>query len=184
MSAKSLLIPLGIFLGLVAILAVGFKLKDPHLLPSEMINRPFPDFQLRELHDPERIVTNRDLQGQVSMVNVWATWCPNCVIEHPELLRISREEDIPIYGIDYNDEAPKAIEWLTRRENPYRLVIVDDQGTLGIDLGVYGAPETFILDANGVIQYRHVGAVTPDVFEDELKPIIEQLRQGSSLAER
>jgi len=178
---KSLLIPLAVFLVLVVTLGVGFSLKNPHILPSELIDRPFPEFVAAELHDPNRKVTREDLKGQVSMVNVWATWCPNCVIEHPELVRISREEGIPLYGVNYNDDVDKAQAWLRRYENPFVLNIVDDNGKLGIDLGVYGAPETFIVDAQGVIQYKHVGAVTRDIFETEMKPVIEQLRANQSV---
>lgn len=177
MSKKSLLIPLGIFVGLVALLAVGFTLKDPHLLPSQMIDRPFPEFKLAALNQPDRTLTNADIKGHVALVNVWATWCPNCVMEHPEIMRIAKEDQIPVYGINYNDESPKAIAYLADKGNPYKFNIVDDKGTLGIDLGVYGAPETFIVDAKGVIQYRHVGPVTPEVFQDELKPVIEELRK-------
>lgn len=184
MSNKSLLIPFLVFVVLVAVLAVGFRLEDPHLLPSEMIDRPFPAFSLRSLHDQNRILTERDLVGEVSLVNVWATWCPNCVIEHPELLRIARDEGIPVYGINYNDDVGKAIVWLERRDDPYRFNIVDDEGKLGIDLGVYGAPETFVVDASGVIQYKHVGPVTRAVFEEDLLPVIEHLRKGAKLAER
>ena len=184
MSVKSLLIPLGIFVGLVIILAAGFTLKDPHLLPSQMVDKPFPTFKLHELKDPQRILTRDDIKGEVALVNVWATWCPNCVMENPEMLRISQKEGIPIYGIDYNDESGQAIEWLKQNGDPYRFNIVDDQGTLGIDLGVYGAPETFVVDHNGVIQHRHVGPVTREVYEDELLPIIKHLREGASVAGR
>lgn len=178
MNNKSLLIPLGLFVGLVLILSVGFKLEDPHLLPSALVDRPFPEFSLRELGSPDRMITEADLTGSVSLVNVWATWCPNCVVEHPELMRISKEEGIPIYGINYNDEDGKALRWLDRYKNPYKRVIVDDKGRLGIDLGVYGAPETFIVDQNGVIQHRHVGTVTRRVFENEFVPIIRHLEQN------
>ncbi|XOV89901.1 MAG: DsbE family thiol:disulfide interchange protein [Pseudomonadota bacterium] len=185
MKTKSLLIPLAIFIVLVGFLAVGFKLEDPHLLPSQLIDRPFPEFSLANLHDESASITRDDLIGQVSLVNVWATWCANCVIEHPELMRISREEGIPVYGINYNDDTEKARRWLERYKDPYQKVIVDDEGKLGIDLGVYGAPETFVVDANGVIQYRHVGIVTRDVFENTLQPLIDQLEaRGKTLAER
>ncbi|MDZ7683697.1 MAG: DsbE family thiol:disulfide interchange protein [Gammaproteobacteria bacterium] len=180
MSVKSLIIPLGVFLGLVGILAIGFTLEDPHYLPSELINRPFPEFSAAELHDESRQVTTEDLQGQVSLVNVWATWCANCIIEHPELMRIKNEEDIPIYGINYNDDVAKARRWLERYDNPYELNIVDDEGKLGIDLGVYGAPETFIIDENAVIQYRHVGVLTEEIFDDTFRPIIDQLERDDS----
>lgn len=181
---KSLLIPFVVFVALVAVLAVGFRLEDPHLLPSELIDRPFPEFSLRSLHDQNRTLTEEDLKGEVSLVNVWATWCPNCVIEHPELLRIARDEGIPVYGINYNDEVGKALAWLERRDDPYRFNIVDDEGKLGIDLGVYGAPETFVVDAEGIIQYKHVGPVTRAVFEEDLLPVIEHLKKGARVAKR
>ncbi|MFT4854288.1 MAG: cytochrome c biogenesis protein CcmG/thiol:disulfide interchange protein DsbE [Cyclobacteriaceae bacterium] len=177
---KSLLIPLAVFVGLVMILAVGFNLEDPHFLPSELIDQQFPEFSLNELNAPQRIVTHKDIKGQVALVNVWATWCPNCLIEHPELMRISREEGLPLYGINYNDESVKARQWLVRHNNPFQFNIVDDQGKLGIDLGVYGAPETFVLDANGVIQYRHVGPVTRRVWEETLRPVVDLLLSQAS----
>jgi cytochrome c biogenesis protein CcmG/thiol:disulfide interchange protein DsbE len=172
---KSLLIPLAVFVALVLVLAVGFRLGDPHFLPSELIDQQFPDFALNELNAPARVITHDDLIGQVALVNVWATWCPNCLIEHPELMRISREEGLPLYGINYNDESAKARQWLVRHNNPFQFNIVDDQGKLGIDLGVYGAPETFVLDADGVIQYRHVGPVTRRVWEETLRPVVDLL---------
>jgi len=177
---KSLLIPLAVFVGLVMILAVGFNLEDPHFLPSELIDQQFPEFSLNELNAPDRIVTHKDIKGQVALVNVWATWCPNCLIEHPELMRISREEGLPLYGINYNDESVKARQWLVRHNNPFQFNIVDDRGKLGIDLGVYGAPETFVLDANGVIQYRHVGPVTRRVWEETLRPVVDLLLSQAS----
>ncbi|MBT5701153.1 MAG: DsbE family thiol:disulfide interchange protein [Gammaproteobacteria bacterium] len=176
---KSLLIPLGVFALMVVFLALGFGLKDPRLLPSVLIDKPFPKFELEDLRQPGRLRTIADISGEVSLVNVWATWCFNCLIEHPELLRISRETDVPLYGVNYNDENAKALNWLARHENPYEFSIVDDKGTLAIDLGVYGAPETFVLDANGVIRFRHVGPVTPEVWRQTLLPVVEHL-QGMS----
>lgn len=176
---KSLLIPLGVFALLVVFLALGFRLQNPHLLPSVLIDKPFPEFELEDLRQPDQLRTLADLSGEVSLVNVWATWCPNCLIEHPELLRISRETDLPLYGVNYNDDNEKALGWLARHENPYEFSIVDDQGTLAIDLGVYGAPETFVLDASGVIRFRHVGPVTPEVWQETLLPVVEHL-QGMS----
>jgi len=173
---KNLLIPLGVFLLLVVFLGLGFQLRDPHFLPSELIDRPFPEFELVDLHDGRVVRSRRALVGEISLVNVWATWCPNCVIEHPELVRIAAEEGVPIYGVNYNDDTPKAIAWLQRRKDPYRFSLVDDEGRLAIDLGVYGAPETFVLDEKGVIQYRHVGTVTNEVWRQDLLPVIEHLR--------
>ncbi len=174
-----MLIPLGVFIVLVIILAFGFRLDDPHLLPSVLIDRPFPEFELAELHDSEKIVTVEDLKGEVALVNVWATWCPNCLVEHPELMRIAHEEGVPIYGINYNDDPVKARRWVERHGNSYRVNMMDQDGKLGIDLGIYGAPETFLIDANGVIQFKHVGVVTPELWRQTLKPLIEQLREKS-----
>ena len=178
---KSLLIPLAMFLLLITVLAFGFRLEDPHFLPSELINKPFPDFELQELHDEQRLLTKKDVVGEISLVNVWGTWCPNCKIEHPELLRISKEEGLPMIGINYNDNTPKAIQWLARYENPFQFNIVDDEGTLAIDLGVYGAPETFVLDRNGVIKYRHVGELTHTVWREKFRPVIDLLQEQETV---
>lgn len=180
MSKKSLLIPLGIFALLVVGLGAGFTLRDPHLLPSQMINKPFPQFKLAALNDPGRILTAKDIKGHVALVNVWATWCPNCEMENPEMIRIAENHKIPIYGIDYNDDPAKAAVWLKENGDPYKFNIVDDKGTLGLNLGVYGAPETFIVDANGVIHHRHVGPIDQQIFENELLPIIQRLRKQAS----
>ena len=171
-----LLVPLVVFLALAGLLALGFGLQDPRLLPSALIDKPFPEFALRDLHSPERLRTRADLLGEVSLVNVWGTWCPNCIIEHPELLRISREEALPLYGVNYRDDPLKALLWLERLEDPYRFSIVDDRGVLAIDLGVYGAPETFVVDAGGVIRFRHVGPVTPEVWARDIEPVVAYLK--------
>lgn len=183
MSKAALFIPLGVFLVLVGFLAVGFKLEDPHRLPSAMIDQPIADFSLSDLKEPDKKITNADLKGQVSLVNVWATWCPNCLVEHPELMRISKEEDVRIIGVNYNDERDKALAWLKRHDNPYAFNIMDNEGKLGINLGVYGAPETYVVDANGVVRYRHVGVVSRKVWEEDLEPLVDLLRDGS-VAER
>jgi cytochrome c biogenesis protein CcmG/thiol:disulfide interchange protein DsbE len=173
---KSLLLPLGVFMLLVVFLALGFRLQDPHLLPSVLIDKPFPEFELKDLHDLERTLSRADMGDDVVLVNVWATWCPNCIIEHPELMRISQQEDIAIYGVNYNDDVNKALAWLERRQDPYRFSVVDDKGTLAIDLGVYGAPETFVVDTHGVIRFRFVGPVTPDIWQEKIKPVVDHLR--------
>lgn len=182
MSKKSLLIPLGIFVVLVGVLAAGFTLRNPHLLPSHMINKPFPQFKLAALNDPGKMLTAQDIKGKVALVNVWATWCPNCAMENPEMLRIAKNAGIPIYGIDYNDDPAKAAQWLKENGDPYRFNIVDSKGTLGLDLGVYGAPETFIVDANGIIHHRHVGPIDQQIFENEILPIVKRLRKQDGRA--
>ena len=174
---KILLIPLAFIVSLFAILAIGFFLEDPHKLPSVLINRPFPAFRLNDLHDAKRVLTEQDLKGKVSMVNLWATWCSNCLIEHPQLMRISREENVALYGINYHDQSNKARAWLNRHGNPFQFNIVDDEGKLGIDLGIYGAPETFVIDANGVIQYKHIGVISPALWDETLQPLIAHLNQ-------
>jgi cytochrome c biogenesis protein CcmG, thiol:disulfide interchange protein DsbE len=175
---KSLFIPLGVFVLLVILLALGFGLKDPHFLPSELIDKPFPEFTLADLHD-DRVVTEQALTGRVSLVNVWATWCPSCLVEHPELTRIAQDEGVPLIGINYNDDTVKARRWLARHGNPYQFHIVDDTGQLAIKLGVYGAPETYIVDTAGVIRYRHVGAVTTEVWNNTLAPAIQLIQAGA-----
>lgn len=175
MMNRKLLIPLLLFVFLMTLLALGFGLRDPHYLPSELIDRPFPEFALADLHRADRELTEEAVRGNIALVNVWATWCPNCLVEHPELMRISREEDIPLIGVNYNDESEAARAWLNRYGNPYEFSIVDDEGRLAIDLGVYGAPETFIVDSNGVIRYRHVGPVSREVWVEILLPVIKHI---------
>ncbi|MBF66438.1 MAG: DsbE family thiol:disulfide interchange protein [Gammaproteobacteria bacterium] len=173
-----LFIPLGAFFCLVVVLGVGFTLEDPHKLPSVLIDRPFPEFELPAL-GAEAVPLNRSsVVGEVALVNIWATWCAACLVEHPVLLRLAREEGLRIIGVNYNDQPDKAAAWLRRHEDPYELVIIDQEGQLGIDLGIYGAPETFVVDATGTIRFRHVGAVTETVWADTLGPIVAVLRAG------
>ena len=176
--SRSLFIPLVVFGVLVAFLCLGFGLKDPHFLPSVLIDKPMPEFELVDLQEAGRTRSREDLLGEISLVNVWATWCPNCIVEHPELMRISEEEDLPLYGVNYNDDSEKARAWLRRYEDPYRVRVVDYKGTLAIDLGVYGAPETFVVDASGVIRFRHVGPVNTMTWREQFMPVIAHLRVG------
>lgn len=175
---KSLLIPLVVFILLILLLALGFTLKDPHFLPSELIDKPFPEFSLSDLYSG-KTRTREDVIGDIVLVNVWATWCPNCLIEHPELTRIAAHEGVTLVGVNYNDESAKARNWLRRHGDPYSFHIVDNDGRLAIDLGVYGAPETFVVDQQGVIRYRHVGPVTRDVWQRTLAPVIDLLESGA-----
>jgi len=135
-----------------------------------------PQFSLPSLEQPDKMVTRADILGRVTLVNVWATWCPSCVVEHPFLVTLAEREQIPIVGVDYKDESKAALKWLDKLGNPYVVNIVDEEGKLGIDLGVYGAPETYLLDRNGVIRYKHVGVVNERVWAEDLKPIIEHLQ--------
>lgn len=175
----SLFIPLGVFLLVLLLLWRGFSLGDPHALPSALLNQPLPEFALAVLHDPERIVGSEAMQGEPFLLNVWATWCPTCRAEHAELERITEEYGVRIFGINYKDDPAEARRWLARFGDPYVFSVMDADGSLGIDLGVYGAPETFLVDAEGVIRYKRVGAVDQRVWETQLAPILAELRDAS-----
>lgn len=164
------LAPLAGGLALIALLYAGFTLRDPSLLPSALIGQPFPRFDLPVLGTTGQRATETDLQGAPRLVNVWATWCPTCLAEHAELTRIGATTGLAIVGVNYKDEPAKAIAWLARHGNPYQFNVVDAAGDLGVELGVYGAPETFLVDAGGVIRHKHVGAVDRAVWEGEIAP--------------
>jgi len=175
---KSLfLIPLALFLGLGFFLWKGLYL-DPRELPSAMIDRPMPAFELPSLTEPDRQLSVADLKGEVALINVWATWCPTCKEEHSFLNQLA-QQGVVIYGINYKDEPVKATSWLQRYLNPYREVILDKEGRLGLDLGVYGAPETYVIDADGTIRYRHVGAVDAKVWK-QLQAIMQEVEGATS----
>lgn len=174
MKRLRLFLPLGLFLVLGGFLLVGLRL-DPQALPSALIDKPLPSFSLPALGE-ERVVDQSMVTGEVSLFNVWATWCASCRIEHPFLTELAKT-GLPIYGINYKDEDAEALRWLDELGDPYRLSIVDAEGSLGLDLGVYGAPETYVVDGSGVIRYRHVGVVNELVWAQTLKPIIDELRR-------
>ena len=167
-----LFIPLALFLGMGFFLWKGLYL-DPREIPSALVDRPMPAFELPSLTEPERNLTVADLTGEVALVNVWATWCPTCKEEHSFLNQLA-QQGVTIYGINYKDEPVKATAWLQRYLNPYREVILDQEGRLGLDMGVYGAPETYVIDAEGTIRYRHVGAVDANVWK-QLQAVIEKV---------
>lgn len=171
------LIPLLIFFSLAGLLYSGLG-KDPSRLPSALIDKPFPAFSLPDLHAPERMLDASLLRGQPALVNVWATWCAACRVEHPELMRIARDEGIAVFGVNYKDDPVEARAWLERYGNPYQNVIVDRHGRLGLDLGVYGAPETYVVDAGGVIRFRHVGVVDERLWREQIAPRLRGERAG------
>lgn len=167
--------PLLGFLLLVA--AFGFGLtRDPNILPSEMIDRPVPVFELSELYAPQRIVTQKMFIGDVSLVNVFGSWCIACEVEHPKLMELSRSKEIKLVGIDWRDKREKGKRWLGKNGNPYDVIIFDADSRLAIDLGVTGAPESFIIDQEGRIRYKHVGIITDDIWKNILRPIIQSLK--------
>lgn len=179
MKAK-LLIPLIVFLGLIITFTIQLQRnangEDPKALESALVGKTVPDFQLPSLLDEKQMVDSSVVKtGSPRLLNVWATWCPTCFAEH-QFLTILAKQGVEIVGIDYKDERDKALKFLDTYKNPYQSVIYDPKGSLGLDLGVYGAPETFIIDGNGKIHYRHTGDVNEKVWNEVLKPIYEKLK--------
>lgn len=172
-----LFLPLFLF-ALLAILLFRGLFLDPTEMPSALIDQPLPAFNLPALGD-ERQLSRADVTGEVALLNVWATWCVSCRVEHPYLKQLA-DAGIPIYGLNYKDSDVAAQQWLAELGNPYRLNIADREGTLGVDLGVYGAPETYLLDASGVVRYRHVGVVDEMVWRTVLEPLYLELKRGGS----
>ncbi len=173
MNRLALFVPLVLFIGLSLILLLGLD-KDPTELPSALVGEPFPAFNLPSLEDAQNTVTEQDFKGDVVLVNVWATWCFACRIEHPMLNDLS-QQGVKIIGLNYKDQRAGAKAWLVERGNPYQFNIFDAQGSLGIDLGVYGAPETYLVDAEGIIRHRRVGVVDERVWNAEFRALYDQL---------
>ena len=167
-----MVLPLAVFL-LVAVFLYRGLFLDPSELPSAMIGKPFPAFSLKSVQDGKTL-TQADLIGKPALVNVWATWCPSCKVEHPYLNKLA-EQGVVIHGVNYKDDNAAAIKWLAEFHNPYQLNISDNQGSLGLNLGVYGAPETFLVDAKGIIRYKHVGVVDATVWREQLAPLYQGL---------
>lgn len=180
MGRLRLFLPLCGLLLLVLMLWLGFSLNDPHILPSALLEKPFPEFELPSLQDADKILTREDLKGKILLVNVWATWCPTCKAEHAELMRLKRQFGLEIVGIVYKDAPDNARGWLAAYGDPYTFNIVDREGRLGIDLGVYGAPESFLVNAEGKILYKRVGEVNARIWRDEISPRLEQLEYSGS----
>jgi cytochrome c biogenesis protein CcmG/thiol:disulfide interchange protein DsbE len=169
------LIPLALFLVIVVFLAIGLQL-NPREVPSPLIDKPAPAFQLARLDRPQETVRAEDLRGKVWLLNVWASWCVACLQEHPVLVEFSRQGVVPIYGLNYKDRPDAAQAWLAKHGNPYTLSIVDGDGRVGIDYGVYGVPETFLIDQQGVIRFKQIGPVTPEVIDRKILPLLKQLQ--------
>lgn len=178
-SAKRALIPLGIFLALAALLFYGLH-QDPRKIPSPLVDKPAPEFSLPDLKDPNQTLTRDILIGQVSLVNVWASWCPSCRQEHAELMRIAREYGVRVIGFNWKDTRPEALAMLQRYGDPYAVTVYDPDNVSGIHWGVYGAPETFVVDAEGIIRHKRVGPIDAQVWKDEIQPIVEQYQKGKS----
>ncbi|MBA3581420.1 MAG: DsbE family thiol:disulfide interchange protein [Gammaproteobacteria bacterium] len=172
------LIPLLIFFVVVGFLAQGLFL-DPREVPSPLIDKPVPAFTLPTLHleQADEVISPDYLKGQIYLLNVWASWCQQCLVEHPFFLQLSQYGVIPIYGFNYKDERSDGLAWLQQHGNPYTAVAFDYTGRVGLDLGVYGAPETFLIDKQGIIRYKHIGPVTPDAWSKEFAPRIKTLQE-------
>ncbi len=170
-------LPLLALLAIGALFWVGLGLK-PTVVPSPLIGHPVPAFELPLLEDPERTFTQADLEGRVSLVHVWATWCVTCRAEHPTLLAFARTGRVPVIGFVYKDDRALATRWLESVGNPYVFNVFDEAGTVAIDWGVYGTPETFVVDRGGIIRYKHVGPLTAELIERELIPLLDALGAG------
>lgn len=168
------IIPAAIFIGLIAILAVGLKL-DPRHVPSPLIGKPLPAFNLASLYEPDRTISETTFFGKPRLLNIWASWCSACVIEHPLLVALSKENAVEIFGLNYKDDRQRAEAWLRKHSNPYKLIIVDPDGDLGLDLGVYGVPETFVIDKQGIIRYKQVGPLNDEVINEIILPLLDEL---------
>lgn len=170
------LLPLFIFLGLVGFLFQGLFL-DPKEVPSPLINKPAPAFTLEQLEKPGTTIRREDMLGQVWLLNVFASWCAACREEHPLLVEFARMKMLPIYGLNYKDERAAGMKWLATFGNPYTASLYDRDGRVGIDFGVYGVPESFLIDAKGVIRYKQIGPFTPEAIQNKLIPLVLQLKK-------
>jgi len=175
------LLPGAAFLGLIVLFAFGLNPKrDIHELPSPLIGKAAPEFTLTDVLDKRRTVSNMSLKGHVYVFNVWATWCGACREEHPTLLEISRQHVVPILGLDWNDERSRAQLWLRELGDPYEAVAFDDKGRVAINWGVYGAPETYLVDRRGHILFKHIAPMTMRVWNKEFLPRIAAARRGGA----
>ncbi len=170
-----LLLPLALFLGVAVFLYRGLFL-NPQELPSALIDKPLPAFSLPDLKDEQRLITEKDLKGP-ALVIVWATWCPTCKAEHQMLNQLAKA-GVVIHGVNYKDDSVAARQWLKDYLDPYQVNVADPQGSLGINLGVYGAPETFLIDAQGIIRHKYVGAIDERVWREELAPRYQALLES------
>ena len=168
------LIPLAVFGVMVAFLGVGLTL-NPREVPSPLIDKPAPPFELPQLHAPDKTFSQKEMLGKVWMLNVWASWCVACREEHPHLVALARSGAVPIYGLNYKDERADGIAWLARFGDPYQLSAYDRDGRIGIDYGVYGVPETYVIDKAGVIRYKRIGIVTPEIVREKILPLVKEL---------
>ena len=171
------IIPIGLFATLAVFLFIGLS-RDKETLPSPLIGKPAPAFSLSQLHQPERTLTTTDMRGQVWLLNVWASWCVSCRVEHPLLVDLARANIVPVIGLAYKDKRDDGLGWLKANGDPYKLSIVDQDGRVGIDFGVYGVPETFVIDKAGIIRYKQIGPLTADALKQTILPLVRELQRS------
>ena len=175
---RRFLFPLVAFVVLAGFLAAGLRL-NPREVPSPLIGKPVPSFRLAQLHASDKFIAAEDMRGKVWLLNVWASWCVSCRQEHPVLIDLNQQKKITIIGLNYKDERAAAMTWLNQHGgDPYLVSAVDADGRVGIDFGVYGVPETFLIDKNGVIRYKHIGPVTAEALKEKILPLAEELARG------
>jgi cytochrome c biogenesis protein CcmG/thiol:disulfide interchange protein DsbE len=174
---RRLLIPLAVFVVLAGFLFAGLW-RDPREVPSPLINKPAPAFSLKQLHKPETALAVADMKGKVWLFNVWASWCVSCREEHPLLVALAKEKVVPIIGLNYKDEPAAGMRWLRENGDPYDLSVVDRDGRVGIDYGVYGVPETFVIDKQGTIRYKQIGPITQEALEKKIMPLVRELEKA------
>jgi cytochrome c biogenesis protein CcmG/thiol:disulfide interchange protein DsbE len=169
-------LPVLLFGGLIVFLAAGLK-RDPREIPSPLINKAAPDFRLARLDQPQTRVSSQDLRSKVWLLNVWASWCLSCREEHPVLMSLARSGSVPVYGLDYRDNRNDALDTLSELGNPYVLTLQDAGGRTGIDYGVYGVPETYLIDKSGIIRFKRIGPVTQEILDEKILPLVRELNQ-------
>ena len=171
------LIPLGLFVVLLGFLFAGLGL-NPREVPSPLIDKPAPTFTLATLHEPAKTLGTADMKGQVWLLNVWASWCVSCREEHPLLVELAKTKLVPIIGLNYKDEPVAGARWLAQMGDPYNTSVMDRDGRVGIDFGVYGVPETFVIDKAGTIRYKQIGPVTAEALEKKILPLVRELEKS------
>lgn len=173
MKAMRFWLPLAMFVMVAIFLGVGLQ-RDPREVPSPLIGKPAPDFALTTLHEPDRVMRLADMRGRYWLLNVWASWCVACRQEHPLLVAFAQTKAVPIIGLNYKDARAAGIRWLAALGNPYDASLFDELGRLGLDFGVYGVPETFVIDPQGVVVFKHIGALTNDVLQTKILPLVKE----------
>ena len=174
---KKFLVPLALFAVLVGFLAVGLT-RDPREVPSPLVGKPAPAFKVPQLAEPDKTFSPSDMLGKVWMFNVWASWCVSCRQEHPLLVEFARAQAAPLIGLDYKDSRIDGLRLLKMAGNPYDFSAFDADGRVGIDYGVYGVPETYIIDKAGIIRYKHIGPITAEALEKKILPLIAELKKS------